>query len=104
MFVDRSNPAAARYSRAMRPCLTDDAFDRERALGAVVTLVRDLEQIGEAPETIVRLAEELLPIAAQDRDSVFTITLRDWIRTTARRTLRASTPLARGPAPRPSPH
>ena len=88
MVVDRSSPAAARYARAMRPCLSDDAFDRERALGAVVTLVRDLEALGQAPEAIVRLAEELLPLGAEQRESVFAITLRDWIRTTARRTLR----------------
>ena len=88
MVVDRSSPAAARYARAMRPCLSDDAFDRERALGAIVTLVRDLEAEGEAPDAIVRLAEELLPLGTEARESVFAITLRDWIRTTARRTLR----------------
>ena len=88
MVVDRSSPAAARYARAMRPCLSDDAFDRERALGAIVTLVRDLEAVGEAPDVIVRLAEELLPLETDERTSVFAITLRDWIRTTARRTLR----------------
>ena len=89
MLVDRSTPAAARYARAMRACLSDDAFDRERALGAIVTLVRDLEELGQAPEAIVRLAEELLPAGAGEREAVFAITLRDWIRTTARRTLRA---------------
>ena len=88
MVVERSNPAAARYVRAMRPCLSDDAFDRERALGAVVTLVRDLEDLGQSPEAIVRMAEELLPLDPEARESVFAITLRDWIRTTARRTLR----------------
>lgn len=88
MFVDRSTPAAMRYARAMRPCLSDDAFDRERALGAVVTLVRDLEELGQPPDAIVRLAEELLPDRPDDGESVFAITLRDWIRTTARRTLR----------------
>ena len=103
MVVDRSNPAAARYARAMRPCLSDDAFDRERALGAVVTLVRDLEQLGQSPEAIGRMAEELLPLGAEERESVFAITLRDWIRTTARRTLRGST-LDRRSSPRPSPH
>lgn len=99
MVVDRSTPAAARYARAMRPCLSDDAFDRERALGAVVTLVRDLEGLGQAPETIVRLAEELLPLRPEARESVFAITLRDWIRTTARHTLRGA-PLDRRAAPR----
>ncbi|GLC23756.1 hypothetical protein [Roseisolibacter agri] len=89
MFVDRSTPAAARYARAMRACISDDAFDRERALGAIVTLVRDLEGLGQAPEAIVRLAEELLPAGTGEREAVFAITLRDWIRTTARRTLRA---------------
>jgi hypothetical protein len=103
MLVDRSTPAAARYARAMRPCLSDDAFDREQALGAIVTLVRDLEHVGTAPDTIVRLAEELLPIPTQDRESVFAITLRDWIRTTARRTLRGPT-FDRRSSPRPSPH
>ncbi|MGZ8379732.1 MAG: hypothetical protein ACXWZS_11675 [Gemmatirosa sp.] len=104
MLVDRSNLAAARYARAMRPCLSDDAFDRERALGAIVTLVRDLEQLGQPPDAIVRLAEELLPLPSHDRaSSVFAITLRDWIRTTARRTLRGST-LDRRSSPRPSPH
>jgi hypothetical protein len=103
MQVDRSTPAAARYARAMRPCLTDDAFDRERALGAVVTLVRDLEHLGHTPDAIVRLAEELLPTTAHDRESVFAITLRDWIRTTARRTLRGPT-FDRRASPRPSPH
>lgn len=103
MLVDRSTPAAARYARAMRPCLSDDAFDRDRAQGAIVTLVRDLEQLGQAPDAIVRLAEELLPWPARDRESVFAITLRDWIRTTARRTLRGST-FDRRSSPRPSPH
>lgn len=85
----RTASIADRYVRTMRPCLSGEGFDRERAIGAVVTFVRDMEEAHAPPATIVQMAVDLLPLHPEARGTVWAISLRDWARTAVRETLRA---------------
>ncbi|MDF1503445.1 hypothetical protein [Roseisolibacter sp. H3M3-2] len=80
--------AEDRYVRSMRPIVAGEGFDRDRAAGAIVTFVRDLEAAHAPAASIVRASVDLLPIHPDARDTVWAISLRDWAATTARETLR----------------
>jgi hypothetical protein len=100
-------PACARYAQAMRPCTSDDGFDHRRAEAAIKEFVWELLDAGERPPAIVNLAVEMVPLRGSQTQSVWGLSLRDWVRTTARAALasmgEARSPQARdgGDAPRP---
>jgi hypothetical protein len=49
--------------------------------------VRDLEAAHQPPATIIEAAVELLPTSAHEPLSIWAMSFRDWVRTTARETL-----------------
>jgi hypothetical protein len=79
--------AAARYIEVMAPLTLDGFFDRARALAAIVRLVRDLEAARHPPAVIVESAVDLLPAPADEPLSIWGMSLRDWVRTTAQEAL-----------------
>ena len=80
-------PACAQYARAMRPCTSDDGFDHRRAEAAIRELVWELSEAGERAAAIVNLAVEMVPLRGSQAQSVWGLSLRDWVRTTARAAL-----------------
>ena len=83
-------PACAHYARAMRPCTSDDGFDHRRAEAAIKDFVWELSEAGERPAAIVNLAVEMVPLRGSQAQSVWGLSLRDWVRTTARAALASS--------------
>ena len=79
--------AAARYTDAMTPLTLSGFFDRGRAQTAIVRLVRELEAARQPPAAIIEAAVELLPMSSQQPLSIWAMSFRDWVRTTAREAL-----------------
>ena len=82
--------AAARYTQEMLPFAGGDGFDRGRAHAAILRLVRELEAARQPPAAIVGAAVDLLPTSEDAPASIWTMSLRDWVRTTARSALAES--------------
>jgi hypothetical protein len=75
--------AAARYTHTMSALATRDRFDRVRAQSAILRLVRDLEAVRQPPAAILAAVVDLLPAPAEEPVSIWAMSLRDWVRTTA---------------------
>jgi hypothetical protein len=81
--------AAARYTHTMAALALSDRFDRARAQSAILRMVRDLEAARQPPAAILAAAVDLLPAPADEPMSIWAMSLRDWVRTTAREALAA---------------